>query len=117
MMSPGESIVASFEYVESFFAMHTPPVISIPQHLNKKGYPRKLSLTFLKNCFSVGRTYLDNEIHRMVFSKICKQWGTSTRKSNDSKSFERKCFRDFLVLEFFLMRVLKSGKMIGGPDF
>ncbi|GKG27591.1 hypothetical protein Tco_0405918, partial [Tanacetum coccineum] len=31
-----------------------------------------------------------------------------------SKSFERKYFHDFLVLEFILRRVLKSGKMIGG---
>ncbi|GJS31587.1 hypothetical protein Tco_0492207 [Tanacetum coccineum] len=40
--------------------------------------------------------------------------GYLNTKSNRSKSFERKCFRDFLVLEFILMRVLKSGKMIGG---
>ncbi|GJS89642.1 hypothetical protein Tco_0772278 [Tanacetum coccineum] len=50
----------------------------------------------------------------MVVCEICKPWGTINTKSNRSKSFERKCFRDFLVLEFILMRVLKSGKMIGG---
>ncbi|GJR01115.1 hypothetical protein Tco_0524099 [Tanacetum coccineum] len=37
-----------------------------------------------------------------------------TSQGDRSKSFERKCFSDFLVLEFILMRVLKSGKMIGG---
>ncbi|GJT92090.1 hypothetical protein Tco_1080935 [Tanacetum coccineum] len=48
----------------------------------------------------------------MVVCEICKPWGTINTKSNRSKSFERKCFCDFLVLEFILMRVLKSGKMM-----
>ncbi|GJS64779.1 hypothetical protein Tco_0679343 [Tanacetum coccineum] len=54
---------------------------------------------------------------RMVVCEIAYQRGTLNTKSNRSKSFERKCFRDFLVLEFILMRVLKSGKMIGGQIF
>ncbi|GJX81049.1 hypothetical protein Tco_0329198 [Tanacetum coccineum] len=57
---------------------------------------------------------LDNEIPRMVVCEICKPWGTINMKSNRSKSFEGKCLCDFLVLEFILMRVLKSGKMISG---
>ncbi|GJS73752.1 hypothetical protein Tco_0706593 [Tanacetum coccineum] len=49
----------------------------------------------------------------MVVCEICKPWGTIDTKSNQSKSFEGKCLCGFLVLEFILMRVLKSGKMIG----
>ncbi|GJT03044.1 hypothetical protein Tco_0824213 [Tanacetum coccineum] len=41
----------------------------------------------------------------------------STTKATDPKFSERKCFRDFLVLEFILLRVLKSRKMIGGQIF
>ncbi|GJW07065.1 hypothetical protein Tco_1569488 [Tanacetum coccineum] len=48
----------------------------------------------------------------MVICEIGKQWGTIITKSNRSKSFEWKCFRDFFVLELILVRVLKSGEMI-----
>ncbi|GJW60428.1 hypothetical protein Tco_0109763 [Tanacetum coccineum] len=47
--------------------------------------------------------------------EICQHGGTNQHEEHtDPKSLRRKCFRDFLVLEFILMRVLKSGKMIGG---
>ncbi|GJU80767.1 hypothetical protein Tco_1283132 [Tanacetum coccineum] len=81
MMSPGGSIVASFEYVESFFAVHTPPDHLIRTDFEQEGVIPE---------------------------------GTINLKSNRSKSLEGKCFCDFLVLKFILMRVLKSGKMISG---
>ncbi|GJV26393.1 hypothetical protein Tco_1379088 [Tanacetum coccineum] len=45
---------------------------------------------------------------------LTQPWVLSTRRAQPIQEFERKCFRDFLVLEFILMRVLKSEKMIGG---
>ncbi|GJR01803.1 hypothetical protein Tco_0524787 [Tanacetum coccineum] len=48
------------------------------------------------------------------FAKSDKTMGYFHHEEQTIQSDERKCFRDFLVLEFILMRVLKSGKMIGG---
>ncbi|GKC74094.1 hypothetical protein Tco_1119977, partial [Tanacetum coccineum] len=72
---------------------------------------------FEKLVFLLGRHPLDNEVPRMVVCKVGKPWGTIITKSNQSKSFEWKCFRDFLAFELILVRVLKSGEMIGGEIF
>ncbi|GJV45568.1 hypothetical protein Tco_1430104 [Tanacetum coccineum] len=45
-------------------------------------------------------------------------WGNyQQREATDPSVYGGNVFRDFLVLEFILMRVLKSGKMIGGQIF
>ncbi|GJW20163.1 hypothetical protein Tco_0030785 [Tanacetum coccineum] len=114
-MSPGGSIVASFEYVESFFAVHTPPDHLIRTNFKQEEViPEVVFDIFEKLVFLLGCHSIDNEVPRIVVCEICKPWGTINTKSNRSKSFERKSFCDFLVLEFILMRVLKSGEMIGG---
>ncbi|GKG06793.1 hypothetical protein Tco_0329762, partial [Tanacetum coccineum] len=111
-MSPDGSIVASFEkVVKSFFAVHTPSDHLIRTDFEQEGVIPEVVFDVFE------KISLDNEIPRMVVCEICKPWGTINTKSNQSKSFEGKCFRDFLVLEFILMRVLKSGKMIGGHIF
>ncbi|GJU82038.1 hypothetical protein Tco_1284403 [Tanacetum coccineum] len=67
----------------------------------------------------VGRHSLDNEFPFPTHGSLRNLQTNgvlSTRRATGSKSFGEKCFRDFLV-SVILMRVLKSGKMIGGQIF
>ncbi|GJX12821.1 hypothetical protein Tco_0204579 [Tanacetum coccineum] len=59
MMSPGGSIVASFENVESFFVVHTPPDHLIRTDFEQEGViPEVVFCIFEKTCFSAGMTFL-----------------------------------------------------------
>ncbi|GKG07231.1 hypothetical protein Tco_0330200 [Tanacetum coccineum] len=96
-MSPGGSIVASFENVESFFALHIPP-----DHLIRTDFEQEGVIP---------------EVLYGSFENLQSMLGLQITKSNRSKSFERKCFSDFFVLELILVRILKSGEMVGGKIF
>ncbi|GKA04102.1 hypothetical protein Tco_0676883, partial [Tanacetum coccineum] len=55
VMSPGGSIVASFEYVESFFAVHTPPDHLIRINFEQEGViPEVMFDIFEKLVFLLG---------------------------------------------------------------
>nr|GEW64594.1 hypothetical protein [Tanacetum cinerariifolium] len=66
MMSPRGSIVASFENVESFFAMHTLPDHLIRTNLEEKGVVLKIVFhIFEKLAFLLRRHTLNNEVTRV----------------------------------------------------
>ncbi|GJQ95093.1 hypothetical protein Tco_0006232 [Tanacetum coccineum] len=71
VMSPGGSIVASFEYVESFFASATPTDLLIATDFEQEGHPR-------------------------ILRKSAKPWGYYQTRRATVMSFVRKCFRDSL---------------------
>ncbi|GJX23301.1 hypothetical protein Tco_0271487 [Tanacetum coccineum] len=63
---------------------------------------------------SVGMLPLTTKFPHGSLTKSANHGGTNQHEEQpDHKSFEVGMFRIFLVLEFILMRVLKSGKMIG----
>ncbi|GJW63434.1 hypothetical protein Tco_0115318 [Tanacetum coccineum] len=78
VMSPGGSIVASFENVESFFVVHTPP-----DHLIRTDFEQEGVIP---------------EVVFDIFEKL--------HEEQPIQEFQEEMFRDFLVLEFILMRVL-----------
>nr|GEY56664.1 hypothetical protein [Tanacetum cinerariifolium] len=96
MMSPRGSIVASFENVESFFVMHTPPDHLIRADLKQKGVvPKIVFHVFEKLVFLLGRHSLNDKVTRVVICKVYKPRGTRiTTKSNRTERLERKCFID-----------------------
>ncbi|GKB72416.1 hypothetical protein Tco_0933828 [Tanacetum coccineum] len=119
MMSPRGSIMASFEDVESFLAVHTPPDHLIRTYLKQEGVvPKVVFDVFEKLSFLLGRHSFDHKIPRMVVYKIGKPWGIIiSTKSNHPKCLERKGFRNFLFLKLTLMEIFKSGKVVGGEIF
>nr|GFB53123.1 hypothetical protein [Tanacetum cinerariifolium] len=71
MMSLRGSIVASFENVESFFAVHTPPDHLIRADFKQKGVvPKIVSLVFEKLVFLLGRHSLNDKVTRVSFTSI-----------------------------------------------
>ncbi|GKG13031.1 hypothetical protein Tco_0349991, partial [Tanacetum coccineum] len=65
-MSPSGSIMASFEYVESFFAVHTPPDHLIRTDFEQEGViPEVVFDIFEKLIFLLGWHSLDNEAPRL----------------------------------------------------
>nr|GEZ29596.1 retrovirus-related Pol polyprotein from transposon TNT 1-94 [Tanacetum cinerariifolium] len=73
MMSPRGSIVASFENVESFFVVHTPPDHLIRVDFKQKGVvPEVVFHVFKKLVFLLGRHSLNNKVARVVICKVCK---------------------------------------------
>ncbi|GJR01555.1 hypothetical protein Tco_0506363 [Tanacetum coccineum] len=62
MMSPRGSIMASFEDVESFLAVHTPSGFNYLQYLKQEGVSSKSVFESLKNFFSAGTTSFDHKI-------------------------------------------------------
>ncbi|GJT34695.1 hypothetical protein Tco_0925114 [Tanacetum coccineum] len=95
MKSPGGSIVASFEDVESFFAVHTPPDYLISTNFEQQGVvPKVVFNIFEKLVFRLGRHPFNNEIPRVVrirqISQENRQNGqTRTRKSEEHKGSQR----------------------------
>nr|GFC34429.1 hypothetical protein [Tanacetum cinerariifolium] len=92
MMSPRGSIVASFENVESFFAVHTPPDHLIRAYFKQKGVvPKIVFHVFEKLVFLLGRHSLNDKVIPVIICKVCKPRGTRiTTKSNRTKRLERK---------------------------
>ncbi|GJW82193.1 hypothetical protein Tco_0146168 [Tanacetum coccineum] len=67
MMSPGGSIVASFENVESFLAVHTSPDHLIRTYFKQEGVvPEIVFNIFEKLVFLLGRHALHNESTRVI---------------------------------------------------
>ncbi|GJU35161.1 hypothetical protein Tco_1183515 [Tanacetum coccineum] len=54
-------------------------------------------------------TFPDNAIPALVNLRNVQTMGYYQHEEQAIQEFQGKCFRDFLVLEFILMRVLKSG--------
>nr|GEY39998.1 hypothetical protein [Tanacetum cinerariifolium] len=67
MISPRGSIVASFENVESFSAVHTPPDHLIRIDFKQKGVvPKVVFYVFKKLVFLLGRHSLNNKVTRVT---------------------------------------------------